>query len=321
MISVRNSSRVQVRVALTGCASCISVGGIGTRLIDPANGNSCRTTISFMCFVHAKIEHCWNSLDRICLLSIKYSLHYTILYCYCNQKLVELSVADIHIVSTLYHIITIIIMSKESASTSTSAASCRQVWDEMNELLSKQKLVRNYNRRINMANHDYTVETELFPIEALTVYSNYNLGKDIQPKDKEKYFSAHRGGSQGDYREGIQQKIDNVLDCLRRFPFSKRAVITIPNNSTPIHSSDDDAKCMREIHFYLDQGVLNATVWMRAQAAEIFPKNIHFVGSLMDTVANGLSVSDSNSSEGEGKTVAVGELFYLATTLVSVRED
>ena len=216
-------------------------------------------------------------------------------------------------------------MSKESASASESASavSCRQVWDEMNELLSKQNLVRNYNRRITMANHNYTVETELFPIEALKVYSNYNLGKDIQTKDKEKYFSAHRGGSQGDYREGIQQKIDNVVDCLRRFPFSKRAVITIPNNSTPIHSSDDDAKCMREIHFYLDQGVLNATVWMRAQAAEIFPKNIHFVGSLMDAVANGLSASDSNSNENEdeGNIVTVGELFYLATTLVSVRED
>ena len=70
---------------------------------------------------------------------------------------------------------------------------------------------------------------------------------------------------------------------------------------------------MREIHFYLDDGVLNATVWMRAQAAEIFPKNIHFVGSLMDTVARGVS--------SEGKAVIVGELFYLATTLVSVRED
>ena len=194
---------------------------------------------------------------------------------------------------------------------SNGSLSCRQVWDEMNDLLSKQKLVRNYNRRINMAN--YTVETELFPIEALKVYSNYNLGQVIQTDDKEKYFSVHRGGSQGDYREGIKDKIDNVVDCLRHFPLSKRAVITIPNNSAPIHSSDDDAKCMREIHFYLDEGVLNATVWMRAQAAEIFPKNIHFVGSLMDTVANGVSNED--------KTAIIGELFYLATTLVSVRED
>ena len=195
---------------------------------------------------------------------------------------------------------------------SNESVSCRHVWNEMNELLSKQKLVRNYNRRIDMAN--YTVETELFPIEALRVYSKYNLGKVINPQDKEKYFSAHRGGSQGDYREGIQKKIDNVVDCLRNFPSSKRAVITIPNNSFPMHSSDDDAKCMREIHFYLDAwGVLNATVWMRAQAAEIFPKNIHFVGSLMDAVAKGVSNG--------GQTVTVGELFYLATTLVSVRED
>ena len=194
---------------------------------------------------------------------------------------------------------------------SNESVSCRHVWNEMNELLSKQKLVRNYNRRIDMAN--YTVETELFPIEALKVYSDYNLGKVINPQDKEKYFSAHRGGSQGDYREAIQVKIDNVVDCLRNFPSSKRAVITIPNDSTPSHSSDDDAKCMREIHFYLEGGVLNATVWMRAQAAEIFPKNIHFVGSLMDAVAKGVSNG--------GHMVKVGELFYLATTLVSVRED
>ena len=113
----------------------------------------------------------------------------------------------------------------------------------------------------------------------------------------------------------MKVKIDNVVDCLRLFPKSKRAVITIPNKSTPSHTSDDDAKCMREIHFYLDNNgcVLNATVWMRAQAAEIFPKNIHFVGSLMNVVAS--------KSSSQLQNVRIGTLFYLATTLVSVRED
>lgn len=197
--------------------------------------------------------------------------------------------------------------------------SCRQVWEEMNELLSTTKLIRNFSRRITMhktnASNDnqttkngYTVETDLFPIQALNVYSAYNLGDTIKEEDRTKYFSAHRGGSQGDYATGIKDKIANVVDCLTKFPASKRAIITIPNNPTPSHSFDDDAKCMREMHFYLDGDVLNATVLMRAQAGEIFPKNIHFVGSLMDRIADSLNVS-------------VGELFYLATTLVSVRED
>eukprot|EP00586_Coscinodiscus_wailesii_P018558 CAMPEP_0172500518 /NCGR_PEP_ID=MMETSP1066-20121228/139542_1 /TAXON_ID=671091 /ORGANISM="Coscinodiscus wailesii, Strain CCMP2513" /LENGTH=53 /DNA_ID=CAMNT_0013274799 /DNA_START=32 /DNA_END=190 /DNA_ORIENTATION=+ len=46
----------------------------------------------------------------------------------------------------------------------------------------------------------YTVETDLFPVEALQVYSAYNLDDQILEEDRSKYFSAHRGGSQGDYR-------------------------------------------------------------------------------------------------------------------------
>ena len=203
----------------------------------------------------------------------------------------------------------------------TSILSARQAWEEMNDLLSKEeKFVRNYSRRIQMGRaleteigEGYLVETDLFPMEALCVYSAYNLGDDIKEEDRAKYFSAHRGGSQGDYREGMKAKIANVVDCLSKFPNSKRAVITVPNTSLPCHTSDDDAKCMREIHFYLDGDILNTTCCMRAQAAEIFPKNIHFVGRLMDCVATGLTNGDKN--------IHIGELFYLATTLVSVRED
>lgn len=208
---------------------------------------------------------------------------------------------------------------------------CRDVWENMNKLLSENKFVRNYSSEITMGSNkkdgtknSYTVETELFPIEALSVYSAYNLEDSILDEDRTKYFSAHRGGSQGDYREGMKSKIANVVDCLHKFPSSKRAVITIPKTSIPCHSTDDDAKCMREIHFYLDKDenagesvtVLNATVWMRAQAAEIFPKNIHFVGSLMERVATNLS-----EKLGDGHDIKLGVLFYLATTLVSVRDD
>lgn len=202
---------------------------------------------------------------------------------------------------------------------------CRQVWEEMNTLLSKEKFIRNYSRCIQMGQHrgteacddettkGYNIETDLFPLEALKVYSAHNLGDNIKEVDQAKYFSAHRGGSQGDYREEMKRKVANVVDCLSKYPESKRAVITVPNTSLPSHTSDDDAKCMREIHFYLDGEILNATVWMRAQAAEIFPKNIHFVGTLMDCVATSLTNND--------KTIKIGQLFYLATTIVSVRED
>lgn len=208
----------------------------------------------------------------------------------------------------------------------TSTAS--QTYQEMNELLSTQKNIRNFTRQIDMSNSSYVFETSLFPLEALKVYSAYNLEQPIEEKDRLKYFSAHRGGSQGDYRDGMQKKIENVVDCLTKFPKSKRALITIPNTSFPSHSSDEDAKCMREIHFYLEEGGdtttmnLNATVWMRAQAAEIFPKNIHFIGSLMDDIAMKLNSSSNNAGnvKNSGKII-VGKLYYLATTLVSVRED
>ena len=203
---------------------------------------------------------------------------------------------------------------------------CRQVWEEMNLATSGGKIVRNFHRsRIQMKGGGYVVETDLFPVDALKAYSAWNLGDEVDEASKKKYFSSHRGGSQGDYREGMPSKINNVIDCLLKFPKSKRAVIAIPNNSHATHTCDDDAKCMREVHFYLidssDQDItsaggnknsdeekrqLNATVLMRAQAAEIFPKNIHFVGSLMDRIASQLHVE-------------VGELFYVATVLVSDR--
>ena len=207
-------------------------------------------------------------------------------------------------------------MTSNFIDSSDSVLTCRQVYDEMNQLLSSKKMIRNYNRRILIGDENqFTMETELFPVAALKVYSAWNLEDDISEEDKAKYFSAHRGGSQGDYRSGMKRKIQNVVDCLQKFPRSKRAVITVPNNPHHCHECDDDTKCMREIHFYYssEQNKLDATVWMRAQAVEIFPKNIHFVGSLMQRISEALS-SQSNK-------INPGELFYLATTLVSVRED
>ena len=166
---------------------------------------------------------------------------------------------------------------------------------------------RNFVQELDMS--DYLVETELFPRDVLEAYSAWNLEKDITP-EQQQHFSALRGGGQGDYRDGIQAKIANVVDCLSRFPESKRAVITVSNEPTPSHESDDAAKCMRELQLYFDeQGSLSSTVFFRAQAALIFPKNIHFIGSLMNEVASQLPGKPS-----------LGTLFYLATILVSDRE-
>ena len=96
---------------------------------------------------------------------------------------------------------------------------------------------------------------------------------------------------------------------MTKFPQSKRAVITVCNEPMPDHSNDEDAKCLRELHLYLDDdGRLSGTVFFRTQAASLFPKNIHLVGSIMSGIADRLPHKP-----------ALGSLFYLATVLVSDR--
>ncbi len=166
--------------------------------------------------------------------------------------------------------------------------------------------VYNYIQRLDMS--DFVVETDLFPVDVLEAYSAWNLEQPVSEMQR-RHFSSLRGGGQGDYRAGMQAKIDNVVDCLTRFPTSKRALITISNRPDARHESDDDAKCLRELQLYINADQqLCGTVFFRAQAALIFPKNIHFIGSLMSVVASRLP----------GRP-ALGELFYLATILVSDR--
>ena len=199
----------------------------------------------------------------------------------------------------------------QSGMVMTMAVSVCDVYHDMVKQTDASSAVHNYTQLISMK--EYTVETELFSKDILEAYSSYNLEKPIRPEHQQ-YFSEQRGGKQGDYRQGMRTKLDNVIDSLRCFPESKRAVLTICNNPIPHHSSDDDAKCMREIHFWIDQQQqeqqsLNATVLFRAQAAQLFPKNIHFIGSAMDEVCRGL----------EDKGLERGNLFYHATILVADR--
>ena len=181
--------------------------------------------------------------------------------------------------------------------------SCRETWEKMNAAATRGP-VRNFQTEIKM--NDWWVETDLFPREALIAYSAWNMEQTVTEEQRTKYFTAHRGGSQGDYRAGMRAKIANVIDCLTHFPASKRAVITIPDNSRAVHPSDDDAKCLRELHFYIESDQLNGTALFRAQAAEIFPKNIHFIGEMMAEISSGLGIVS-------------GQLYYLTTILVSDR--
>jgi len=171
------------------------------------------------------------------------------------------------------------------------------------------KVVRNYTGEIeNMSPAYLVVETDLFPRGALEFYTRFNLNQTNEA-DKvahAQWYNAARGGAQGDYRENIENKVGNVVDCLQKFPQSKRAVLTIAPASTD-HTSEKDAKCLRELHFYVEgDGRLHCTGFMRAQAAAIFPKNIHFIGTVMNLIAKKLNRT-------------VGPYTHFVTTLVNDR--
>jgi thymidylate synthase len=187
----------------------------------------------------------------------------------------------------------------------TQIRNCRAAWQHMTKISAKNS-VRNFTQELDMS--DYLVETELFPEEILVAYSAYNMEKDLDA-EQATFMNENRGGAQGNYREGMARKITNVVDCLTEFPQSKRAIITVCNEPMPDHSSDSDAKCVRELQLYVDaDGKLSGTVFLRAQAAFLFPKNIHMLGSIMTEIAAQLP----------GKP-ALGTLFYLAGVLVSDR--
>jgi thymidylate synthase len=180
--------------------------------------------------------------------------------------------------------------------------------NDLDLLTQKHDLVRNYVGVIeDMSSDKLVVETELFPPAALEFYTRYNLCQtsDDDEKNHSKYYNAARGGAQGDYRKDIQKKIDNVVDCLSKFPQSKRAYLTIAPLSTD-HTSDGDAKCLRELHFYLENDRLCCSGFMRAQASAIFPKNIHFIGTVMHQIAARLNKK-------------VGSYTHFVTTLVNAR--
>ena len=139
-----------------------------------------------------------------------------------------------------------------------------------------------------------TVETDLFPRGALEYYTKKNMGWEYSTEEYNTWQLAERGGDQGDYRDGMAEKILNVIDCLKTEPLSKRAIIPIPfstEGSKSVNWRDQgQTKCCRELHFYLEDGTLKCTGIVRMQNANIFVKNIHFFSTLINHVANELQV-------------------------------
>lgn len=135
------------------------------------------------------------------------------------------------------------------------------------------------------------VETELFPGPALEFYTAKNMGWEYTDT---KWQLPERGGEQGDYRQGMQAKIRNAIDCLRTEPRSKRAVIPIPfateGSETVDWTNQGQTKCCRELYLYVEDGHLKMTGVLRMQNANIFPKNIHFFATLMHHVATELDL-------------------------------
>ena len=135
-------------------------------------------------------------------------------------------------------------------------------------------------------------ETPLFPRGALEYYTKKNMGWEYTQHEHDTYQMDERGGEQGDYRDGMQEKIKNVVACLRAEPRSKRAIIPIPFSNEGSRNVDwtnqGQTKCCRELHFYCEDGKLKCTGILRMQNASIFPKNIHFFATLIEHVANEL---------------------------------
>ena len=155
------------------------------------------------------------------------------------------------------------------------------------------------------------VETQLFPRGALEFYTAKNMGWDYTQEQYDEWYLSERGGEQGDYRAGMQKKIANVIDCLKTEPLSKRAVIPIPFTTEGSETADwkiqGQNKCCRELHFYLEGGLLKCTGIVRMQNANIFVKNIHFFATVIDHVARSLGVG-------------VGEYTHWITNLCYDRE-
>jgi thymidylate synthase len=172
--------------------------------------------------------------------------------------------------------------------------------------------------KINIFNEENAIiQTELFDIDSLRYYAKKNCGLEVTQKEKELFETEYRGGSQGDYSSEMIQKIENVVDSLVNFHNSKRAVVMM-NNQWWLHDNTDEAKCLREIHFRLEEEDNNfklcSTGFFRAQAVDIMPKNFYFVYTIMSEVLE--KVKKEVKFE-----VKMGSYTHFVTILVPTRFD
>ena len=189
---------------------------------------------------------------------------------------------------------------------------------EMFEHSNTLSPINDFVGKIDYFNEENAIiETDLFDIDSLRYYSKKNCGLEVTEKEKELFETEYRGGSQGDYSSEMAQKINNVVDSLLKFPNTKRAVVMM-NNQWWLHDDTDEAKCLREIHFRLEEGDNNfklcSTGFFRAQAVDIMPKNFYFVYTIMNEVLE--KVKKEVQFE-----VKIGSYTHFVTILVPTRFD
>ena len=164
-----------------------------------------------------------------------------------------------------------------------------------------------------------TILSDLFDLETLDYYARKNCGFPVTKTEIEKYETEYRGGLQGDYSSDMDSKIKNIVDSLINFPASKRAVVMM-NNKWWTHDDTDEAKCCRELHFYLSTSkdgnsmLLNCTGIFRAQAVDIMPKNFFFVYKILEVI------NEKLNSQAKQKYL-IGSYTHFVTILVPTRYD
>ena len=164
-----------------------------------------------------------------------------------------------------------------------------------------------------------TILSDLFDLETLDYYARKNCGFPVTKDEVEKYETEYRGGLQGDYSSDMDSKIKNIVDSLINFPASKRAVVMM-NNKWWTHDDTDEAKCCRELHFYLSTSkdgnsmLLNCTGIFRAQAVDIMPKNFFFVYKILEVI------NEKLNSQAKQKYL-IGSYTHFVTILVPTRYD
>ncbi len=191
---------------------------------------------------------------------------------------------------------------------------------QMSSAALKASPVNNFVGVIhNFTKENATIETDLFDIETLDYYARKNCGFEVTQEEQDKYETEYRGGLQGDYSSEMNDKISNVVDSLIKYPQSKRSVIMM-NNTWWMHDDTDEAKCCRELHFYLSRDEesqsfsLNCSGIFRAQAVDIMPKNFFFVYKIMEHINEKLQLLGSDNYE-------LGSYTHFVTILVPTRYD